>query len=243
MVAPPTTSQLDADKASIDESFSRAFALIDQLATDTQELKESEKERAKKIDSALEDVNSVCLHLKETNESRKYETRQLRDQVERLQDLIPSTLNEWKAAGDGRIDELGAELRGLRKLLGARVGSSTEANPVPSLSPLKAYPHSSAQSSAPRSSSSQPMANKGSSVPTGGMSPTPGPSFNIPPSTLAHGITLPKPDATEDGYKVSRPVSIPAWQLAASNGKNTSGPSETPNTSEERAEDLDTRQK
>ena len=43
LIAPPTPPQIEQDKAGIDASFDKAFALLDQLATDTQELKDAEK--------------------------------------------------------------------------------------------------------------------------------------------------------------------------------------------------------
>ncbi|KAK0258177.1 hypothetical protein B0A54_00241 [Friedmanniomyces endolithicus] len=56
LIAPPTPPQLEQDKSHIDASFDKAFALLDQLATDTQELKDSEKARTERLDQALSEV-------------------------------------------------------------------------------------------------------------------------------------------------------------------------------------------
>lgn len=123
LISPPTPPQLASDKASIDESFSRAFALIEQLVADTAALKSSEAERTQKLDSTLQDVESVISDLKAANSRREAESRILSDQVQALKDLVPKALEGWKASGDAKLDDLGAELRSLKKLVGNRVGS------------------------------------------------------------------------------------------------------------------------
>ena len=40
MIAPPTAPQLEQDKMAIDESFEKAFSLLDQLAKDTENLED-----------------------------------------------------------------------------------------------------------------------------------------------------------------------------------------------------------
>ena len=129
MISPPTPPQLASDKASIDESFSRAFALIEQLAADTSALKSSEAERTQKLDSTLQDVESVVSDLKAANLRREAESRILSDQVQGLKDLVPKALEGWKASGDGKLDDLGAELQSLKKLVGNRVGSQPLGRP------------------------------------------------------------------------------------------------------------------
>ncbi|KAL8933506.1 MAG: hypothetical protein Q9216_006331 [Gyalolechia sp. 2 TL-2023] len=157
LISPPTPPQLESDKASIDASFSRAFALIDQLATDTSGLKTREEERTAKLDKSLEEVNTVVNDLKDGNKKREAESRMLADQVHSLRGLIPQALEGWKNQGDARLEELGAEVRSLKKLLSTRLGNSSSSpsssssstlNP-PSLSPS----HSASQ---PRTSSNPP---------------------------------------------------------------------------------------
>ncbi|KAI4172512.1 MAG: hypothetical protein LQ343_003506 [Gyalolechia ehrenbergii] len=141
LISPPTPPQLESDKASIDASFSRAFALIDQLASDTSDLKSREEERTTKLDKSLEEVNAVVEEIKDSNKKREVESRMLADQVHSLRGLVPQALEGWKSQGDGRLEELGAEVRSLKKLLSTRLGNSTSSssssatlNP-PSLSP------------------------------------------------------------------------------------------------------------
>ncbi|KAI4109387.1 MAG: hypothetical protein L6R37_000544 [Teloschistes peruensis] len=142
LISPPTPPQLEADKASIDASFARAFALIDQLAADTASLKELETQRQEKLDKALDEVNSVVEELRRDSERRGKEGDMLRDQVVGLRESIPRALDGWKREGDGRIEDLSGEVRSLKKLVATRMAApssaSTTLNPLnPSVSPSR----------------------------------------------------------------------------------------------------------
>ncbi|RQM06131.1 hypothetical protein DH86_00003375, partial [Scytalidium sp. 3C] len=64
VIAPPTPPQLEQDKKSIDDSFEKAFTLLDQLSKDTETLKSAEQARTERLDSALSDVENVIADLK-----------------------------------------------------------------------------------------------------------------------------------------------------------------------------------
>ncbi|KAI9825610.1 MAG: peroxisomal membrane protein pex14 [Thelocarpon impressellum] len=121
LVAPPTAPQLAQDKASIDESFAKAFALLDQLSTDTEALKTSEQARTEHVDRALAEVESVIGELKTANRRREDEARRIGDDVRGLKDLIPRAMEAHKDATDARLKELNTELRSLKTLVGNRM--------------------------------------------------------------------------------------------------------------------------
>ncbi|KAI4106332.1 MAG: hypothetical protein LQ339_003069 [Xanthoria mediterranea] len=125
LISPPTPPQLESDKASIDASFARAFALIDHLAADTSEIKRSEEERTNKVDTSLDAVNKVVEDLKDGHKKRETENRMIADQVHSLRDLVPKALEGWKTQSDSRLEELREEVKSLKKLLATRVGSPT----------------------------------------------------------------------------------------------------------------------
>src|SRR3954469_2582368 len=70
LIAPPTPPQLEQDKENIDEQFSRAFTLIEQLSTDTAALKSAEEARTERLDSALKDVETLVADLKNSSRRR-----------------------------------------------------------------------------------------------------------------------------------------------------------------------------
>lgn len=205
MISPPTPSQLASDKAAVDESFSRAFALIDQLASDTANLKLAETERTEKLDVTLGDVESVIADLKAANSRREIESRILSDQVLGLKDLVPKALDGWKAAEDKKLEDLGAELRSLKLLVANRLslGAASQA------SSSRSYPSSAAKDRPDigGTSGSASVANAGED--------SQGSTASAIPES---GVTAPKQESI-GRYQSGGKVSIPLWQMPATAGK------------------------
>lgn len=124
LVAPPTPPQLEQDKAAIDESFTRAFELLDQVVADTDALKKSEESRTQRLDTALSELESVLGALKESDRRRDDDSRRTTDEVRSLRDLIPKSLDAQKESTESRLKDLGSELKSLKTLLGNRVGTA-----------------------------------------------------------------------------------------------------------------------
>ncbi|KAF6225844.1 hypothetical protein HO133_009846 [Letharia lupina] len=210
LISPPTPPQLEADKASIDESFNRAFALIEQLTTDTAAIKESESERTEKLDTTLKDVGSVIEDLKAANTRREAESRIIADQVTGLKDMVPKALEGWKANGDAKLEELGQEVQSLKKLLENRVGRPSGA-PTPT---GRGHPNGNEKSKDNPSAFSS--ANSGTTTPTA--------ESASGPSAPAPGVTVPKRESTPlRGFERSDRRAIPAWQMAAATEKTDTG--------------------
>ncbi|KAL9117101.1 MAG: hypothetical protein Q9187_006366 [Circinaria calcarea] len=220
--APPTPPQLEQDKAEIDASFSRAFALIDQLATDTSAIKSAETERTEKLDTALREVESVVSELKTASKRREEDGRRIADEVRALKDLIPKALEGWKADGDGKLKELGSELNSLKKLVGNRVGSGSSQVPIGrpygSVYSERAGGISGGTPKDPVASGSQP------SISSMGEKPEDS-ATNTPTLASAPGVNVPKRDSSSSFNFASRPsgrAAIPAWQMAAAESKDKS---------------------
>lgn len=130
LIQPPTPPQLEQDKASIDESFKRAFDLLDQVNTDTAALKASEEARTTRLDSALGEMESVLASLKESSKRQGDDNRRIEDDVRGLRDLIPKALDAQKDATDTRLKELSTELKSLKTLIGNRMGAGTARPPT-----------------------------------------------------------------------------------------------------------------
>ncbi|RMY46889.1 hypothetical protein D0865_09003 [Hortaea werneckii] len=125
LISPPTPPQLEQDKSAVDESFDKAFALLDQLASDTTELKESEKARTEKLDAALGEVEAVVGRMREANENREAEGRRLAREVEGLREGIPRAIEKERERDEERLRELVAEVRSLKTLVGNRMGGGS----------------------------------------------------------------------------------------------------------------------
>ncbi|KAL3466631.1 peroxisomal membrane anchor protein conserved region-domain-containing protein [Aspergillus heterothallicus] len=212
LIAPPTPPQLEQDKQNIDEQFSRAFTLIEQLSMDTAALKTAEETRTEKLDATLRDVETLVAELKTASRRRDDETRRINDEVNALKDAIPRALEGAREGNENRLRELGTELKSLKTLLGNRLGASaaSSAPAATKVADATALP----SSSEPASSATVPGTNE--TTPTSSQPETPATSQATQASTT---------NSTNPLSRFSKSPSIPAWQLAAANRSKPATPS------------------
>ncbi|KAI9762122.1 MAG: hypothetical protein M4579_000602 [Chaenotheca gracillima] len=220
LIAPPTPPQLEQDKESIDESFNKAFALLDQLATDTETLKSSEQARTERLDKALHEVESVISELKTASRRREDEGRRMGDEIKGLKDLIPKGLEAQKENTDARLRELSTELKSLKTLVGNRMGAA----PLPratsdSGSPSGTQSPVTANGNAPKTPTVRAADGKDGVA----ASQQPAQSNNNAPLDASSVPSDRKATSTPFGSSVGtgNRAAIPAWQMAAA--KNKSG--------------------
>ncbi|KAI4184323.1 MAG: hypothetical protein LQ346_006135 [Caloplaca aetnensis] len=232
LISPPTPPQIESDKASIDASFARAFALIDQLASDTTEMKAREQERTEKLDKALREINAVVEELRKVKKREEMDSDMLKWEVQSLHDLVPKALEGWKKSGDKRLEELGTEVRSVKKLLGTRLGnagpsSSPNLHAPPTLSPKQSSAFVRTASNPPpptfdierekseerRGSSTADAAGLEGKVAAGKASYEG--SERGDKMAPAPGVNVPKREGSgSQGFGRGGRPSIPAWQMA-----------------------------
>ncbi|KAJ5155443.1 Peroxisomal membrane anchor protein (Pex14) [Penicillium capsulatum] len=215
LIAPPTPPQLEQDKESIDEQFSRAFALIDQLSTDTAALKTAEDARTERLDTALKDVENLVGDLKTASRRRDDETRRISDEVKSLKDAIPKALEGAREGNENRLKELGTELKSLKVLLGNRLGgsgpTSVAGRTIGSSTPVAApRPASEETSTAP------------SPAPNGLQATVTSPEQEIQASPAPAAPAAAGQNSSSPLSQLGRSASIPSWQMAATSTRNTS---------------------
>jgi peroxin-14 len=220
LIQPPTPPQLEQDKASIDESFKRAFDLLEQLNTDTTALKASEEARTSRLDTALGEVESVLTTLKESSKRQGDDNRRIEEDVRGLRSLIPKAMDAQKESTDTRLRELSTELKSLKTLVGNRMSAGSAARPaVPTPNP---YSQSQSQSPAPTpsvngSSSTSTLAPQGASTPA----PTEQTNSATTSETQASSTSAATPASAAEkpaasfGRGAGGRAAIPAWQMAA----------------------------
>lgn len=186
MIAPPTPPQLEQDKASIDASFEKAFVLLDQLATDTTELKNAEKSRTERLDAALAEVEGVITKMKDANEQRELEMKRAAREMLDIREQIPHAIEKERETTDAKLQELITEMKSLKTLVSNRM---------------------SGPSPAPSSRSAAPPTTNGSATEGNGV---PESEKSILPER--NGAANPFANRVLAGGKSP---AIPAWQLAA----------------------------
>lgn len=210
MIAPPTAPQLEQDKKEIDDSFEKAFSLLDQLTKDTEALKSSEQARTERLDAALTEVESIISDLKTASRRREEESRRISDEVRGLKDLIPKAIEGQKETTDTRLKELNTELKSLKTLMGQRM------NPATSTS---SSPYARAPAVGSTSSSAGSASTNGSSATEGAATPKPASVSNGTATESVASLQGRASSPFSTGMPVGK-AAIPSWQLAAS--KSTS---------------------
>lgn len=227
LIQPPTQPQLEQDKASVDESFKRAFDLLEQLNTDTEALKASEEARTTRLDDALGEVESVLASLKDSSKRQGDDNRRIEDDVRGLRDLIPKALDAQKESTDTRLKELSTELKSLKTLIGNRMGSGTARPPTTSSNYYGAGSGSAPTVNGASSTSTPQSTSILSPQPTSTPAATEQTSGSGSSEALTNGSSAAAPAAATSTPTVEKPASasysrlptgrasIPAWQLAA----------------------------
>jgi len=225
LISPPTPPQLTQDKEAIDASFDKAFALLDQLATDTQELKDSEQQRSTRLDRALSEVEGVLGRMKDANEAREREGRRMAKEIDELKEAIPRAMERERESMDARLRDLGGEMKSLKTLVANRMAGpplgAQQQQPQQGAGLRGANPPYGSQQPPPQPTSGGGVNGTSSSTPSG--------------NTTADANGAPHANGTsQDGKAVSNILSdrsatsspyggralggraqIPAWQLAA----------------------------
>ncbi|KAA8646137.1 hypothetical protein EYZ11_001525 [Aspergillus tanneri] len=219
LIAPPTPPQLEQDKENIDEQFSRAFALIEQLSTDTAALKSAEEARTERLDAALHEVENLVADLKTASRRRDDETRRINDEVKSLKDTIPKALQGAREGNENRLKELGTELKSLKVLLGNRIGGTSSSPATAKPAGTSALP----VASRPAEDSTVPVTPAATS-PTNGT--TTGQDSQASTGTAQETSSKSTPSTNGNPLsQFSRSASIPAWQMAAAHRSKNASPS------------------
>lgn len=218
LIAPPTPPQLEQDKAGIDASFDKAFALLDQLATDTADLKAAEASRKERLDTALGEVESVIARMKTANDEREIEAKRIAREIQELRDLVPKALEKEKSVTEGRLQDLVGEVKSLKVLVGNRMSGGgatpTGGRTTPSFS--------SATPPAAPTKDEEKSANTNGSTQTSAYTAPVYPPSSTTTSTQAREVpgagsasSTPYSRLLDRGGKGAGGAAIPSWQLAA----------------------------
>jgi peroxin-14 len=210
LIQPPTQPQLEQDKASVDESFKRAFDLLEQLNTDTTALKASEEARTSRLDDALGEVESVLASLKESSKRQSDDNRRIEDDVRGLRDLIPKALESQKEATDNRLKELSTELKSLKTLMGNRMGAA-----APRPQSTSGYYGIGQQPSAPQTPNVNGTSAASTPTPQAPSTPAPAEQTNGTAAADSQANGIPTPSASYSSRMPTGRAAIPAWQMAA----------------------------
>ena len=142
---PPSQSSIDADKEKIDDEFVKIDKLLEQLAQDQTEIKESNEAKAKEIDTVINNVNDFLAKYNKDKLTFDDDLRLMKLEVENLRNSIEKNMGTTKENIKQELEDIGEELESLKQLVQARagkVGSLAESVPR-KIAPVSSIPSAS----------------------------------------------------------------------------------------------------
>ncbi|KHN99045.1 Peroxisome membrane anchor protein Pex14p [Metarhizium album ARSEF 1941] len=217
LIAPPTPERLEQDKKSIEEQFDKAFALVEQLAKDTEALKAAEQQRTERLDGAISELETVMSDLKSANRRREDDAQHIREEVQALKDAIPKAMENQKIVTDNRLSEINTELTSLKTLVSQRMApsSSTPATTTGSSPCARSSGGTLGVGRPSTSTATTPAAATVESVAESSSTPTPATAAAGEPPNKGLAQSFSRPPGLTNGGSSSTKASIPAWQMAA----------------------------
>ncbi|KAJ2969707.1 hypothetical protein NUW58_g9917 [Xylaria curta] len=208
--SPAYAEKLDQDKTTVDEQFDKAFATLEQLAKDTEALKASEAARTEKLDKALEEIEELVRASKSASRRQEGETERLRDDIKNIHAAIPRSLAAHKKSTDGRLKEIGNEMKSLKSLISQRMNSAQPSVPSPMSSSVPQYNGGAGAQLRPTSANATST------------SPAITPSAEVKEDGILNGSSSAQDENKIGPFGSGAPAakaSIPAWQMAANSSK------------------------
>ncbi|CAO3593960.1 unnamed protein product [Absidia cylindrospora] len=176
---------------------------LKEIKTQTNEALDSVSEQSKKVEESLTSLETVLKDLKDGDEQRDEEFKNVKEEVESLKELVPKMLDRNKDAQSAVLNDLQNEIKSLKSLLLSRraPGSSLLEQGSSNTAPAPASPST---STTPTTAATTAPAT------TEGLSPRLSAAFNS---------------------SSARP-GIPAWQMAAANKSSSSSTTENKSATE-----------
>lgn len=125
LIVPPTPASLEADKVALEAEFSRVESLLEQLKSDSDEVKEAERKRSEKFNDLVTQVEEAVELVKTQTQLRNSDMKLVKSQVENIKDMLPKSLEKHRELQDSALNDLQDELKSLKQLLGNRMKIAT----------------------------------------------------------------------------------------------------------------------
>ncbi|KAK9452986.1 peroxisomal membrane anchor protein conserved region-domain-containing protein [Dipodascopsis uninucleata] len=128
LILPPTPPQLEADKEAVAAEFTKAEQMLQQLQSDSEEMKQAERYRVESVDKAVVDLNNLLEDARKQLDNREREMRQLQTEIESVRTELPKLLDRTVEGHKQDLLEIQNELKSLKQILNNRITASSSAN-------------------------------------------------------------------------------------------------------------------
>lgn len=136
-IIPPGQSRVDEDKEKIDEEFIKIDKVLEQMALEQKEIKESNAAKLKEIDVVIDNVNDFLSKYNKDKLKFDDDLRLMKLEVDNLQNAVEKNMKLTKDNISDELSDISEELTSLRNLIKARsessAGSERKVAPVSSI--------------------------------------------------------------------------------------------------------------
>ncbi|KAF8585573.1 hypothetical protein K439DRAFT_1409943 [Ramaria rubella] len=137
---PPSSTAYESDKDALTAQFDAAEALLKDIQTETSAVRITAVEQKTKIEQATTEVEAAVKEMREGEGRTRDEMREIRQEIDTIQEMLPKMLEKNKEAQAQSLAELQQELKSLKTLLLSRGPSLSGAATPPPFSTLSGRP-------------------------------------------------------------------------------------------------------
>ncbi|GJJ08774.1 hypothetical protein Clacol_002993 [Clathrus columnatus] len=152
---PPTVTAYEADKDALNAQFDAAEALLKELQEETKAVRVASENQQARIEQTTSEVDAAVKEMRENEARTRNEMREIRQEIDTIQDMLPKMLEKNKESQAQSLGELQQELKSLKTLLLSRgpsvSGVATPPFPAPGRPSIPAWQLASSSADSPSS--------------------------------------------------------------------------------------------
>lgn len=226
-IIPPTQSNIDQDKAQIDEEFIKIDKLLEELSTEQKEIKQLNEEKLKEVDQVINNVNDFLTKYNKDKLTFDDDLRLMKLEIDNLRNSIEKNLKLTKDNLKDDLQDINSELTSLKSLIKLRSTKEsdrkiTPVSSIPSASEILKRAKQSSSSPAPVAATASAASPSASPVAAHTPVSTPAQASNSSSASPLASSLNPEPEApkpnevrfteptTNDGVTAA---GIPEWQM------------------------------
>lgn len=135
-IIPPGQSRVDEDKEKIDEEFVKIDKVLEQMALEQKEIKDSNEAKLKEIDVVISNVNDFLTKYNKDKLKFDDDLRLMKLEVDNLQNAVEKNMKLTKDNISDELTDISEELTSLRNLIKARSESASAERKVAPVSSI-----------------------------------------------------------------------------------------------------------
>ncbi|KAI9310796.1 peroxisomal membrane anchor protein conserved region-domain-containing protein [Dichotomocladium elegans] len=127
----PSQDQLEQEKKDLDAQFQAVEESLKEIKVQTEKALTTVSSQSDKVNASLVDIEGVLQDLQQGDDARQAEFGKVRDEVDRLKEMVPQLIDRNKQEQNEVLESLQSELKSLKNLFLSRRASTPPVAPEP----------------------------------------------------------------------------------------------------------------